>query len=179
MVEVKQIISVLTKAVDIGIEYYSLCLIIYLAMLIILSHKPRRLRYFVALLCAYCFVLLASTVLSSGTKSDSGKNIIPFVTYYKAIKSPRDSNGLDIEILINIIMMIPFGFLLSSVTDKNLTFTMIVGILFSVMLEALQYALHKGYCETDDVFSNTIGVIVGHGIYKSIVCLLKEKEKYF
>ena len=41
----------------------------------------------------------------------------------------------------------------------------IAGVAFSVFVEASQYYLRRGLCETDDVIHNTIGVVVGMIVY--------------
>lgn len=43
----------------------------------------------------------------------------------------------------------------------------------SCVIEGLQLWLQKGLCELDDVFHNTLGAIVGYGLYQWIASVLR------
>ena len=62
-------------------------------------------------------------------------------------------------IVLNILMFVPLGFLLRSVTDtwKSITY----GFLLSILIELTQYWLCLGSCELDDVLNNTLGCGLG------------------
>lgn len=84
------------------------------------------------------------------------------------------------EILGNIAMFIPFGFLLACLTEKRKgTFFLVLGsaALFSLAIEGLQLFLLRGLFEWDDVFNNTVGAGIGFGICKCIAALLPEKKR--
>lgn len=49
-----------------------------------------------------------------------------------------------------------------------IVFAFIAGVAFSVFVEASQYYLRRGLCETDDVIHNTVGVVVGMIVYKVV-----------
>lgn len=42
------------------------------------------------------------------------------------------------------------------------------GFSFSVCIEFLQLVWKRGTCEFDDIFHNTLGCMIGYGIYKGI-----------
>lgn len=46
---------------------------------------------------------------------------------------------------------------------------LLVGFLVSCLIEILQLLFCKGYCETNDIIHNTIGCILGYGVYDSTV----------
>ena len=62
------------------------------------------------------------------------------------------------DIVLNILLFIPFGFLLGDKGGKTVLFS----FLLSAFIECAQYLFLLGYCEADDVLNNTIGC--GFGI---------------
>lgn len=71
------------------------------------------------------------------------------------------------NILGNIILFMPFGFLLkwlySSASGKQI---LLYGLLVSVSIELLQFFLQIGVCDVDDVLLNVCGVGAGLVVYK-------------
>lgn len=69
----------------------------------------------------------------------------------------------------NILCFLPIGFLLPLVFSKKQTFLRVVGVgmLFSVIIETLQFFLETGVSDIDDVFFNTCGVIAGYLLFKA------------
>lgn len=61
------------------------------------------------------------------------------------------------DIVLNILLFIPLGFLLGDKGWKAILY----GFLLSAFIELIQYIAVLGYCEADDVLNNTIGAIVG------------------
>ena len=57
------------------------------------------------------------------------------------------------DIALNILLFIPFGFLLGDKGWKAILY----GFLLSAFIELIQYIAVLGYCEADDVLNNTIG----------------------
>lgn len=83
------------------------------------------------------------------------------------------------EILCNISMFIPFGFLLSATMPFHKRLCLIVfvaGFLFSCIIEILQLELMRGLFEFDDIFNNTIGAFLGYLLYKFVV---KQTDKNY
>ena len=68
----------------------------------------------------------------------------------------------------NILCFIPLGFLTPIVFSKKENFLkiLVAGILFSVLIETLQFLLATGVSDIDDVFFNTIGVVIGYFFYR-------------
>ena len=65
-------------------------------------------------------------------------------------------------IILNILLFVPLGFMLP-VRCRKLTGrqVILIGCIFSVAIELIQYVLEMGYCETDDVIHNTLGTVMG------------------
>lgn len=76
------------------------------------------------------------------------------------------------DLCLNIILFIPFGFLLPYLWPKlNFYKTVLLSLIFSVLIEGFQYIAHLGCCDIDDVINDTLGTCIGYGcfvIYKKI-----------
>ena len=67
----------------------------------------------------------------------------------------------------NIGWFVPFGFLLPMLLKrKNLLITMAIGMVFSLFIETMQFILHNGVAELDDLILNTVGTAFGYLLYK-------------
>ena len=42
---------------------------------------------------------------------------------------------------------------------------MVVGSILSIAIEALQFLMMRGFSEIDDVIHNTLGCMIGYGLY--------------
>ena len=68
----------------------------------------------------------------------------------------------------NIIMFIPFGILAPMVFKRmrNMKFCVFIGFLCSCGIEISQLITQRGYCQLDDVVTNTTGVLIGWIIWR-------------
>lgn len=80
--------------------------------------------------------------------------------------------GYWIDVRLNILLFLPLGFLLGTVTDNWRI--VLFGFILSVFIEFLQYIFAMGWCQADDVLNNTIGTVVGFGIARLISTLPKK-----
>lgn len=81
------------------------------------------------------------------------------------------------EIINNLIIFIPFGGLLG-IIDKKHTFAMksVTFLLFSLMIEILQFIFGLGATDITDLLANTLGGIVGLFIYQLLKKLFNEEK---
>lgn len=94
-------------------------------------------------------------------------NLIPF--YY-----PNKTTYQIKEVIENMIIFIPFGLYLKTLNIHN-SRTIFLGFLLSFSLELSQYIFGIGASDITDLITNTIGVIIGVGIYQLIKKLFKDK----
>ncbi|NLN83085.1 MAG: VanZ family protein [Firmicutes bacterium] len=87
-------------------------------------------------------------------------NLIPFVDY---ILGRGDTVR---QIVLNVIMMMPFGFLLPIVKKQNIFSCLFWTFLFSLSIELLQ-PLIDGFRVADitDIITNTLGGLLGYLLY--------------
>lgn len=110
------------------------------------------------------YITLVYMVTGIGTIYDIGRyetiirlneiNIIPF------------ANGSIFSYILNIIMFIPFGFLVSLIWPyyNSLKKILITSFTFSVMIEVSQL-FNRRYTDINDLFMNVIGAIIGWLLY--------------
>lgn len=88
------------------------------------------------------------------------------------------------EKIMNLVLFVPVG-LLTGVVFRNEKWYYVVlsSLLLSVIIELLQFMLNRGYAEVDDIIHNTIGAILGFGlfclfewIYKKILKLIPNHD---
>ena len=75
--------------------------------------------------------------------------------------------------ILNIILFIPFGFLIPLIWKKmrSLHLTALAGFSFSILIEISQL-LNNRRTDIDDLIMNTLGAIIGFLIYKSFKKLM-------
>lgn len=79
----------------------------------------------------------------------------------------------------NILLFIPAGILLPVFFDKmrSCKKTVAFGLAVSVCIELVQYVFHRGLCELDDVFNNTLGCLLGYCLFVLGVSFVKKDIK--
>ena len=72
-----------------------------------------------------------------------------------------------IDLIINSLLFVPFGFLLSIKAKKNLKGSLLIfaPLGASIIFESLQYILHLGAADITDTIMNTIGGCAGFLTY--------------
>ena len=86
------------------------------------------------------------------------------ISFMKEIQRGR----IGANLLGNIILFIPFGFLLPCVTDWNRMWkTVVTGIGFSLLIETIQLITSQGCFDFDDVILNSLGCVIGYGIHRA------------
>ena len=121
------------------------------------------------LLAAYVLFILFETVI--GRKVGVGRvELVPFWSY----SHPE----LRMEIVLNYILFIPFGFLLYLCFGEKFGLRVVIaGFLLSVSIELIQLLFNIGLFEFDDMIGNTVGCLIGAVIGKAIRELKKRIEQ--
>ena len=142
-------------------------------LLIIMKELDIRRTVMGTLLAECIFIILCSTVIFRETLPEPHSNFMPFWSY-QAIWEGDDM--CLVEVLLNVILFIPVGFLACGCRRMNRWRKMaLLGRVSSCSIESLQLWLQKGLCELDDVFHNTLGAIVGYGSYRWIASVLSRR----
>jgi glycopeptide antibiotics resistance protein len=122
------------------------------------------------LLAEYVFLIYSSTVICRIiAEGGAGHNFVPFWSY-EAINNGRDD--LIAENIMNVVVFVPIGLLMGLITLKKLKLfkagllALGIGLFVSVSIEMLQFFLKCGFSEFDDIMHNTLGCLIGFGVYK-------------
>ena len=77
----------------------------------------------------------------------------------------------------NIIMFIPFGVLVPMVFKQmqKMRICVLVGFLFSCVIEISQLITRRGFCQLDDIVTNTAGTMLGWLIWKLLDKIIHKK----
>jgi Glycopeptide antibiotics resistance protein len=95
-------------------------------------------------------------------------NIIPFkviIDTYKEVFINGNINHFIVNFLGNIIMFMPIGFALPLLWKIKTKRVVLIGLYYSMLIEFSQLFLSRG-TDIDDLWLNTLGVILGLAIYK-------------
>jgi glycopeptide antibiotics resistance protein len=97
--------------------------------------------------------------------------LVPFWSYRAIAKG---GGGIFPEVFWNLVLFIPIGilFMLFLTCKRKCVITVIIGFLLTTVIELIQLIFHRGYFEFDDIFHNTLGTVIGIGIYLIFVKLL-------
>lgn len=122
----------------------------------------------------YLFILVWTVLFKGQLSLDQiGRyhniNLIPFEG------SIRINGKIDyLEIFANVFVFIPLGLFLSEQKQFRFVQMLVLIIGISVTIEVLQYIMWIGVTDITDVIGNTIGGIIGIGIYQFIACNVKD-----
>ena len=123
-------------------------------------------------LVTYIFIVLCLTVFHRSLRINNAQ-LDPLWSYKEWLAGDTE---LGNEILANMAMFVPFGFMLSGVLLKR-CFIIPAAIVFSLTIETLQLVLMRGLFEWDDVISNTIGAAIGVLLFQTAIKVIAEKHR--
>ena len=125
--------------------------------------RPDRKQWLLVLGVVYITVLLKLAFFSREPGSRSGIDLIPFSTW----AGGPQAHAFFIE---NILMFLPFGILAPARFPRlrRPLYCVDAGFLLSCFLELAQLATQRGYCQLDDIATNTLGAGLGWLIWREI-----------
>lgn len=123
----------------------------------------------------YCIFILWMTVLKREQNAERKVVFDIFWSFRKWLSGSKSGRRETIQYLNNILFFVPFGVLFPW-KEKGLKVVLITSVVFSVMIEIVQYVFILGWCELDDVISNTLGAMSGFGLYLLLSRLFGEKH---
>ena len=127
--------------------------------------------FFKILFLIYLAIVLYITLFNR-EPGEKRIDMVPFRSYYLLIE--ENNSFYFTQILYNILMTVPFGFLLPFIYKKMRSVFVVglMGFLFSLSIETVQYITRRGLFEFDDMIGNTIGCLIG-----SVVGMLIKRGK--
>lgn len=118
------------------------------------------------LLFFWLFTIISATLLARKETADARINLELFWTVKYALEHRSGMHWF--YIIGNIALFIPLGVLLpiNGKVFRSCLLTVVIGLLLSGSIEAIQYFWKIGLCELDDIFNNTWGTLLGYCIYR-------------
>ncbi len=137
--------------------------------------KKGRMILYAITLC-YAVIVLGAVFLNRGGVYGV-LNLHLFSSYKEAYHKMEMS--LFRNIILNILLFAPLGFLLPIYSDKlkKIYKAVPIGLLIAIIIELLQYITKLGIFEIDDIFNNTVGTLIGYCIFMTYNCLRKKENR--
>lgn len=152
------------------------CIVVVIGMMLCFIFILTKNKITLAITIAYLFFILGQTLLGR-TEGFGAANLELFWSY----KQFLSNYNYRIQILNNIWLFIPFGAGLYSLIHKP--YCLILPFVLSMSIETAQYFFCLGLCEFDDIFSNTLGGIIGFIMAYEIEAILswnrRKRKKCF
>lgn len=117
------------------------------------------------LLIGYCGFIVCMTLLNRPVTT-SRCNLRLFWAFEELILGQPSGWKASVQYFNNILLFIPFGFLVSTLVQGDWKKVILSGMLLSMLIGIFQYVEAIGLAETDDVISNTLGAIVVFGVWR-------------
>ena len=184
---IRDIISIGSSFITLGIVVVALIGVILLVYNLIAKFRKQKkvsisigrlLLY--AVFIIYLVVVVGATMLRYRMHSFAGGigEIYPLFYSYKEAWNHFSAREWR-NIILNVMMFVPFGFLLPLVSEKFQAFwkTYLAGFLFTFLIEMTQLLFNLGICELDDFMNNTVGAMIGYGFYRLFMFIVKKWKK--
>lgn len=167
MVEIRVYATTVAGAIP-GAVYWGLLAVLVIGSIGLLLWKDVKTGgrcVAVLALVEWISLVLFATVIFRDASSERGFRLIPFSSYWD-----YGPHGYLLEMIaemaLNVVLFMPVGFLLGF-GFKGMTWkrVLLIGCCLSGAIEVLQLVFQKGFCEVDDVIHNTLGCLIGYGVY--------------
>lgn len=121
--------------------------------------------------------ILTMTLSGRELGSEYEWKLIPLWSWIEVCRG--GSVDILIQILANIILFIPLGFLLPCCFAKcrRYRYTILSVAILSLTIELIQGIARIGLFEMDDIIHNTLGACIGAGLYAIVRCLRELRMK--
>lgn len=139
-----------------------------------LHHRPIMLKNFkTLLLVAYGIIYLYLTLFNRTPGAIPRLELTPFWSYQKAWTG---NVGMREEIILNILLFIPLGYLLCF-SGLGWWKVVLIGVCLSSTTEVVQYLTRLGLCELDDLISNGLGTMMGICAYHGFELVMRKIKR--
>ncbi len=115
------------------------------------------------LLAGTVFAILYETILFRQPYEGIHFLLTPFLELREALNG---NNFYVSQIILNILLYVPFGFMLrSSIWKSNWQMCLLTSLLLCLCVELYQGFMQIGVFEVDDMINNTLGGMLGYGAH--------------
>lgn len=118
--------------------------------------------------------------LRFGGTHEGPANYIPFKSIWSYVKGGKGLVIGSINIIGNIVLLIPIGFLFPFVIrNLNLKLSLVLAVACGLAIECTQAILQIGIFDIDDVILNGLGIMLGYWIYGYWQKIRSRKKKNY
>ncbi len=124
---------------------------------------------FIIYLAAMAYFLFFSEGLNRGNATAYHYNLTVFREIQRGVYCLKTGNWqyFFLNVIMNVLAFAPFGFFLPIISPKNrkLLNIILLSIELTLSIELLQLIFKVGTFDVDDILLNTLGGVLGYGIY--------------
>lgn len=160
----------------------SALILVALCVLWVVLYKRKRIQtkeFVVLLILSFYVVALYYYTVIGRYSSELHRNQIYLFYSYKRLFECFDTESVR-QIVINILMLVPVGFLCPIVferTGKKYLWTLVVAAGITLSIEILQIVTMCGAFEVDDLINNLLGAFLGMLLYRIVTGLINKLKK--
>lgn len=152
---------------------FSIFFLIVIGITVMMRRKNRiktSQAVFFCLAVAYLAVVFASTVFTRDPLANATYQLQLFWSWEEVLL--RHSSVALEEIILNILLLVPFGMMLPFVFGRKVkaVYGLLGGFLVSAVIETAQLILHRGLFEWDDMLHNALGSMFGCILMNWLIC---------
>lgn len=139
-----------------------------------MQEKLQKLLFYCYLISLVWILLFKMSISGDDLRAIMGTrylNLIPF-------GEPAKVNGTFnwTEVINNCLIFLPFGGLLSIISNRTFGKKILLIVLFSIIIECLQYLLQLGRTDITDVLTNSLGGVIGLLAYSGLNNIFEKKK---
>lgn len=183
---IKDIISLLKEYIVLGIIGIVLLGILFLIGYKIIYKKVMKGKKTISKkkMLLYC-VTIGYGIIVLGAVFLNRSSIYGEVNFHLFSSYREAYNTMQISLfrnnVLNILLFVPLGMLLPLYRDnlKKIYKVVPIGFLIALVIEVIQYISKMGIFEIDDIFNNTIGVLIGYSIFMIGYSLIKKENRKY
>ncbi|GAB6930401.1 hypothetical protein JCM10914A_43840 [Paenibacillus sp. JCM 10914] len=135
---------------------------------------------FWSMLAVYLYLLVDLLFLSRGSGSNQRSiNLIPFhtISQYIRVDDGIRTKLVDVNVWGNVLIFMPAGIYMMLFRHGRYVSTFFLIMSLSILAEVIQYAFAIGACDIDDVLLNSLGGLIGIGIYALLAAIYHSPER--
>ena len=128
------------------------------------------------ILAFYLSFVATITIISRQATFNPQYKLMLFWSYQAIASGEVD---LTSQVLWNIVLFIPIGILLMLVLTCKYKWiiALVCGVILSSIIEVIQLITHRGLFEFDDIVHNSLGAMIGIGVYVVVLSLVKRLKR--
>ncbi len=171
---IQKIMDILTKSIDNIWPMLVIFLVVFAVVRVaaLRSSNERFIFYkeFSNLLFIVYVLLLFELLTETELNKVRGYNLVPFTEIFRY---DIGSEAFLMNVVGNIVIFIPFGYLISTyIKPKRILPILVVSVISSATVEFVQLCIGRSF-DVDDIILNSLGAIIGFLIYVALNAIKK------